>query len=116
MKYEIKNLTTFSKGVGKAVAEDLDIKTNELSDYISVKNVKGIARQFCVYNKHRKKYIASEKILESIVDETRNWILGLQLARECGSNKLECAWDNERDCMIFWKNKERGNDAQEKTD
>ena len=42
MKYEIKNLTTFSKGIGKAVAEDLDIKANELSDYISVKNVKEI--------------------------------------------------------------------------
>ena len=116
MKYEIKNLTRFSKGIGKAVAEDLDMQTEELADYISVRNVREIAQQFCVYNKHRKKYIASEKILESILEETRNWILGLQLARECSSGELECAWDNERDCMIFWKNKERGNDAQEETD
>ena len=116
MKYEIKNLTTFSKGIGKAVAEDLDLATHELSDYITVRNVKQIAQQFCVYNKHRKKYIANEKILESIVEETRNWILGLQLARECSSGQLECAWDDKRDCMIFWKNEEKGNDAQEETD
>ena len=59
-----------------------------------------------------KKYIANEGILDTILEETRNWIVGITLARLASQGQLECAWDVERDCMIFW----RAKNAEEETD
>lgn len=112
MNYEIKNLKAFARKVGKTVAEDLELETSELKDYITIKNVLQLTAQYCMYDKYSKKYVANETILETIIDETRNWIVGLTLARMASQGQLECAWDDKMDCMIFW----RPENAEEETD
>jgi len=112
MNYEIKDMRGFAKSVGQTVAKDLDLEKSELKDYISVKNVLQLTAQYCIYDKKTKKYIANEGILDTIIEETRNWIVGITLARLASQGQLECAWDVERDCMIFW----RAKNAEEETD
>jgi len=112
MNYEIKDMRGFAKSIGKTVAEDLDMDKSELKDYITVKNVVEMATQYCIYDKTNKKFLANERILDTILEETRDWIIGLSLARLSSEGHLECAWDDERECMIFW----RPDNAEEETD
>jgi hypothetical protein len=112
MNYEIKDMRGFAKSIGKTVAEDLQMDKSELKDYITVKNVVEMATQYCIYDKTNKKFIANEGILDTILEETRDWIIGLSLARLSSEGHLECAWDDERECMIFW----RPDNAEEETD
>ena len=43
------------------------------------------------------------KIIDDIFVTTCDWIYGVGLARLASKNLIECAWDNDQNCMVFWK-------------
>lgn len=97
--YKIKNLNSFSKELGKLVAANAGFSTKELKESITVKNIRGIVTKY-IKNKNGYFYI-SEDMTSQICEEIHDWIIGVSLAKLAAEDKLDCYWDDKKNCMIF---------------
>ena len=50
MIYEIRNLSAFSRSIGKQVAREGGFTIKELKEYISVTNIKNIVKKYANFN------------------------------------------------------------------
>lgn len=108
---KIKNLSKFAKFLATTVAKDcgLEIDKVKVNDFITLKNVKGIIRQYAKV-KNEELFI-NTKILLKINDELLSWILGVSLAKAASNGELECYWDDLKNCMMFKKGKINGKET-----
>lgn len=101
--YSIINLEKYANYIRKraAVSYCEDYKEN-LDEFINVKQVCGLIKEFSIGNDEDGRCLISEegcdKLLEAI--KTRLYTCGLSKLAVAG--KLECAWDQEKNEMIFW--------------
>lgn len=96
---KIKNIKQIAKHIGKDIASEMMIPLREMKDYIKPKEVASIVKQYCIYK--NGDYFMNTMILHKVFTETKNWVLGIQLAKMASSGKLETMWDEENNCMIF---------------
>lgn len=101
MNYEIKNMMGFCKTIGFTVADEIGMSPKEFKNYIKPSNVRKIAEQYCT-KKGRSYFIEEEKI-DDIYEDTRNWVIGIDLAKLAAQDKLECYWDDDINQMVFQK-------------
>lgn len=102
--YEITRVNEFSKKIGKLVARQVQMKYSELKDSITVKNIKGIIYEHCSETSQEGYPILTTEQLDIICEDIFSWLAGVKLAREAAEDKLDCYWNNEKNCMIFkWK-------------
>jgi hypothetical protein len=40
----------------------------------------------------------------TIFDEVTDWIINSGLSKLAAEDKVQCAWDDEQNCMVFWYN------------
>jgi hypothetical protein len=96
---KIKNINQMSKQIGRDVAREMSLPLNELSQFIKPKEVRLLIKQYSVYKD--EEYLINTMILNKIFYETKNWILGIQLAKMASEGKLDTFWDDEINCMSF---------------
>lgn len=101
MIYEIRNLSAFSRSIGKQVAREGGFTVRELKTYISVKNIKNIVRKYANY-KNEAFYIDEERT-HLVCEEIFDWLTGVNLAKLASEDYLDCWWDSEKNTMIFKK-------------
>ena len=102
--YEIKNMGAFAKGLAKEVAKSSYFSYDQLKDYITVKNIKHIIKDYASRNKKGRYYIGEKEASEAC-DEILDWLIGVDLARMCAADVLDCYWDDDKDCMVFMEKK-----------
>ena len=101
--YAITRVNEFSKQIGKLVAKQIQMKYSELKDSITVRNIKGIIYEHCNLSEEGYPILTTEQ-LDIVCEDIFSWLAGVKLAKEAAEDKVDCYWNNEKNCMIFkWK-------------
>lgn len=100
MWYAIKNLNTFSKALGRTIAEEAGFTTKELKSYIKVANIKSIIREHARVGEDGLLEI-NESRLDKISLDIFDWLAGVDLAKLTAEGLYDCWWDDEKDMMVF---------------
>lgn len=87
------------KNAGLTISTDAN---DNLDDFISIGQMKNLIYDYAVRTDDGD-LILDEEGYEQIFDETSSWIINMGLAKLAGENKIECAWDDESNDMVFWQ-------------
>jgi len=88
------------KNAALTISSDSD---ENLDDFISIGQVQNLIYDYAIVS-DEDELILDEDGYENIFDETSSWIINVGLAKLAAENKIECAWDDESNDMIFWQN------------
>lgn len=100
--HRIKDIKKLAKHLAKVVAVDCGFTIDELKQFMTVKNAINIIKEQAQKGKDGE-FLINTKILENICSEMSGWLLGVNLARLASDDKLDCYWDDKKDCMVFRK-------------
>lgn len=98
----IENLSKCAASVREFAAENISEsgKTENLDEYVSLKQVEKL---IITHSKSKNgQYYISEKKYNVILNILMNMIYGVGLAKLAAADKIECAWDDDTNSMIFW--------------
>lgn len=98
----ITDVKGIAKYVGKDVANEMMIPIKEMKEFIKPSEVASIILQYSMYKNGQ--YYLNYQILQKIFNETKNRVVGIQLAKLAADGKLETIWDEENNCMTFKSN------------
>ena len=102
--YAIKNLEKYADEIRNAAANYISNDyTENLDDYITIKQLESFIVSKCDGYDEKGRLLIDSKVIDDIFVTTCDWIYGVGLARLASKNLIECAWDNDQNCMIFWK-------------
>lgn len=96
-----------------SLAEEYMGKTKEYSDkdldgITTLSQVESIIAEKSIDVDEESKYIINGDIFEDIFDEVRNLIYQSAMSQLAAKGYIECAWDDEKNKMVFWVDKEKG--------
>jgi len=96
-----------------SLAEEYLGKTKEYSDkdldgITTLNQVESIIAEKSIDVDEESKYIINGDIFEDIFDEVRNLIYQSAMSQLAAKGYIECAWDDEKNKMVFWVDKEKG--------
>ncbi len=74
--------------------------SEELDNFISIGQMINLINNYAIV--YDDDLVLDEEGYENIFDETSSWIVNMGLAKLAGENKIECAWDDESNDMVFW--------------
>lgn len=74
----------------------------DLDTYITLNQARYIVDSYSLGFDENDNYIIDEDIHFDIVEEIQQWILEAGLAKLAAENKIECAWDDSLNTMVFW--------------
>ena len=100
--HRIKDIKRLAKHLAKNVAVDCGFTIDELKQFMTVKNAINIIKEKAQKDENGD-FLINTKILETICLEISGWLLGVNLARLASDDKLDCYWDDSKDCMVFRK-------------
>ena len=102
-RYSICDIDGFCLALREAAAKSFtDNYSENLDDFISLKQIENILRKHSLGFDDNDDPIITEEIYYRIFDDIRDWIYGVGVAKLAAKDKIECAWDNELNEMIFW--------------
>lgn len=99
------------KAVGNSIA---DANTDDLDQYISLDQMKGLVNAWCVGYDDNDRPILDEEANQNIFEDTSVWMTNVGLAKLASQGLVECAWDNESNEMVFWIPENKPNDKSTK--
>lgn len=76
--------------------------SEELDNFISINQMRNMIYNYAIRTDEGD-LILDEAGYESIFDETSSWIINTGLAKLAAEDKIQCAWDDESNEMIFWQ-------------
>ena len=96
-----------------SLAEEYLGKNKEYSDkdldrVATLNQVESIIAEKSIDIDEESKYIINGDIFEDIFDEVRNLIYQSAMSQLAAKGYIECAWDDKKNKMIFWVDKEKG--------
>jgi hypothetical protein len=97
--YKITNVKGAAKHLGRDVAKSRGIPLEEFKDYIKPKEIVSIMKQICV--KKNNDYYMNTVILNKLLNEVHNWVLGITLSKMASNNMIETYWDSKANAMTF---------------
>lgn len=113
--YAITDLNGYATQMREAAAKSLsDSEEDNLDNYISVGQMIGLVKQYCLGLDDEDRPLLDEDVNEKIFEETAIWIHNVGLAKLAAQDLIECAWDNNDNEMVFWV-KEKRADKNEST-
>lgn len=99
----------------EAFAAFVDVATQEMADeYITVQQTINLINSKCSHDIDGRALV-TEKLNDKIFDEISTWIYNVDLAKRAAQGLIECAWDSEKNTMIFWKPKDTNGDSNDKS-
>jgi hypothetical protein len=98
--YQIKDINLFAKTIRKRVATDAGFRPNQYKKYITLHNIKRMIAQRAVKNDDG--YYIDEDGTELVCSDIFEWLVGVDLARLAALDIVQCYWDNDQDCMVFY--------------
>jgi len=99
---KIRNLKLFTKSIRKNVAMVFPRKYYyEVDSLISLSQTEQLVRKY-IEPGYNDEFVLSDENYDLLCDEIKKWIYNSSLSLVASSGKIECAWDDESDEMIFW--------------
>ena len=81
---------------------DTDHPRNIKEELMSTNSVRHIISKYILDIDENNDPIISTDAMDDIFDETCEYIFQMHLSKLCGEDKIECAWDNDSNQMVFW--------------
>lgn len=101
--YSIVDLRGFASSMRKSAADSFtETYSENLDEFISVEQVINLIKSQTLGLDENDNYIIDEDIFDNIFNDIRDWLYGVGIARLAASGKIECAWNNDSNEMIFW--------------
>ena len=102
--YSINNLKLYAESIRKNAALSFCENYSEnLYDYISIGQMIDIMKQNSIGMDDDGNYLIDEDSYDLIFDETRTRLYNVGLTKLAAEGKIECAWDDDKNEMIFWE-------------
>lgn len=100
--YLITNFDKFSKALRFEAAKILyeDIKEEHLDNYITIKQCCSIIKT--ISKKIHDEYYLDEDTYIQVIEEISSQIHQSALSKLASDDIIQCAWDEEKDGMVFW--------------
>tara|TARA_B100001778_G_C18194823_1_gene452928 strand:- start:200 stop:541 length:342 start_codon:yes stop_codon:yes gene_type:complete len=93
-------LGKFAIKIAKLVSRNAWFEPKEFRSMISVKNIKGLIRQYGDVKSDGSVKV-NDDVLEIVCEEVLSWVCGVELSRQAANDELECYWDDEKNMMVF---------------
>lgn len=101
--YSIMNLEKYAEYMRKRAALSYSENyTENLDEFITNEQVCGLIIENSVGVDENGKYLLSEESHENLFEAIRLRLYNTGLAKLAAEGHLECAWDEEKQEMIFW--------------
>jgi hypothetical protein len=101
--FSITNLNDFATILRKNAYEHLSMTNIEnLDEFITVNEVTKLVSHSGIGFDDDNNIIINEDILEELINDVSKWIYDISLSKLCGNDKLDCAWDDQHNEMVFW--------------
>ena len=95
--YLLKDPEECARIIRKEVSKAYDLPDND--DHLTVKQVMGLLEEKC--ERDGDDFMLSDKILEAVAEQAQSMFLGSMLSKMAAEGELECAWDEEKNDMVF---------------
>ena len=103
--YSITNLDGFAEtirdGAAKSISENY---TENLDNFITLQQIKHLVVKKSFGVDDDGLYMINEDTFDDLFEEIRFAIYQVGLAKLASQNKIECAWDDQTNQMVFWLN------------
>ena len=103
--YIVNDLTNLASSIRKNAAMSIgDTENQDLDCFMSIGQVENVILENTDKDEDNN-IIMDEDQYNSIFDEVTDWIINSGLAKLAAEDKIQCAWDDEQNCMVFWHDK-----------
>mgnify|MGYP003336411561 FL=1 len=101
--YVINDLEQYATSLRENAALSFSENYNEnLDEFITINQVCQLIADNAIGFDEEDNYLIDEESYNNTFDQIRNWLFNVGLARLAASGKIECAWDDESNDMVFW--------------
>jgi len=108
--YSIINLEKYASYIRKKAAvsysthyeQELIEREKDLNDFITIPQICGLIEECSIGKDEQGKFLLNEKAYNALYDKVRIRIYNCGLSKLSVAGNLECAWDEEKNEMIFW--------------
>jgi len=110
--YALTDLQGYAKQLRYAVGESISKNNQEnLDDYISIGQIINLVNDHCLGYDEMNRPILDEETNEDIFQEVLSWFHNIALSKLASKGLIECAWDDDKQEMIFWAPNKATDDA-----
>lgn len=108
--YAIEDLNAYAYGMRHLSANEINKNyTENLEDFINLPQLTSLIIEYSQgYDEHGN-ILIDEETNEELFYIVCDWIYGVGLSKLASQNLIECAWDNEQNCMVFWSSEQSQN-------
>lgn len=101
--YSINDLDRYAESMRKNAALSFTEFYNEnLDDFISINQTVNLIQSNSVGEDEDGNLLIDEDSYNKTFEELRIWLYNVGLAKLAAANKVECAWDDKLNEMVFW--------------
>lgn len=103
----VKNVAELADTIRLNAAETLverELDNNILNEFITIGQIINIIDSKALGYNEEGDLIINSLIFENIFDEVSQMIYQSSLCKLAAKGTIECAWDEEKNTMIFWNN------------
>lgn len=104
--YAITNLEGYASEMREAAAKSFSDDCKDVDSYISLGQMINLVKSECIGFDDQNRPLLNEDANEKIYESTVTWINNIGLARLAADGYVECAWDSNKNEMVFWANKQ----------
>jgi hypothetical protein len=107
--YVVTNINKFSKAVRKEAVKVLykEIPDSDLDEYVTIKQCSSILKK--VAHKIDGEFYLNEDMYVELIEEIANQIHQSALSKLASQDIIQCAWDDEKEQMVFWVDNDKDN-------
>lgn len=102
--YAITNLEGYASEMREAAAKSFSDDYEDIDSYISIGQMINLVKSECIGFDNQNRPLLNEDANEKIYESTITWINNIGLARLAADGYVECAWDSQKNEMVFWAN------------
>jgi hypothetical protein len=104
--YLIMDIKKYSEYIRKQAASSFSNDYHEnLDEFITLWQVSDMIIKYSVGQDEKKRYMIDENNHEKLLEEMTERIYNSGLSKLAAKDEIECAWDSEKNKMIFWAKK-----------
>lgn len=101
--FSIMDMVGFADSIRNGAASSIAENFNEnLDDFVSIDQIIAMIEKQSLGVDDDGNYVITEDIFDTLFENTRIQIYETGLAKLAAADKIECAWDEETNQMVFW--------------
>lgn len=101
--YSITDIKGFSQTIRDGAAKSIAENYNEnLDEFISIGQIESLVRDKSIGTDDDGLFIITEELFDEIFEYVRETIYQVGLSKLAAKGQIECAWDEDKNEMIFW--------------